>query len=63
MIAAGHRRSELGQYTERQLRLFYREAQRLERQASARRLADVNAAMAGGDAARKRLDALDPDGM
>lgn len=34
--------------TERQLLLFYREAQRHERRARASRIADVNAGMAGG---------------
>ena len=58
LIAAGHRASDLGRYTERQLKLYYREALRLERQRSARRLADVNAAFAGGDAARQRLKQL-----
>lgn len=59
LIACGHARDDLGRYTERQLRLFYREALRIERQRSARRLVDVNAAMAGGDAAKTRLKQLE----
>jgi hypothetical protein len=43
------------------LTLFYREALRMERQRSARRLADVNAAMAGGDAAKQRYTNLTKD--
>ena len=58
LIANGHQRSDLGSYTERQLKLFYRQALKLERQRSARRLLDVNMGMAGGDAAKERLNEL-----
>ena len=61
LIAHGHRAHDLGEYTARQLKLYYREALRLERQRSARRLVDVNAAMAGGDAATTRLQDLTKD--
>lgn len=61
LVAHGHRAHDLGSYTARQLKLYYREALRLERQRSARRLADVNAAMAGGDAATNRLQNLNKD--
>ena len=58
LIANGHQRSDLGAYTERQLKLFYRQALQLERQRSAMRLLDVNAGMAGGDAAKDRMNEL-----
>ena len=58
LIANGHQRSDLGTYTERQLKLFYRQALQLERQRSAMRLLDVNAGMAGGDAAKDRMNEL-----
>lgn len=38
--------------------LFYREALRLDARASAMHLADVNAGMAGGQAAKERLNTL-----
>lgn len=44
--------------TERQLRLFYREAQRHERQARAGLVADVNAGTAGGKHAKAQIKAL-----
>ena len=44
--------------TMRQIELFYREARRLDARASAARLADVNAGMAGGQPAKERLKAL-----
>jgi hypothetical protein len=58
LIANGHQRGDLGTYTERQLKLFYRQALQLERQRSAMRLMDVNAGMAGGDAAKDRMNEL-----
>ena len=58
LIANGHQRSELGHDTERQLKLFYKQALQLERQRSAMRLLDVNAGMAGGDAAKDRMNEL-----
>lgn len=44
--------------TERQLMLYYVEACRRDARASAANVADVNAGMAGGDAARDRLRQL-----
>lgn len=44
--------------TERQLRLFFREALRREAFANAHRVADVNAGMAGGKHARERIKSL-----
>lgn len=44
--------------TERQLALFYRQAQRHERRARAERIHDVNAAMAGGRHASELARAL-----
>lgn len=61
LIAHGHRACDLGHYTDRQLKLYYREAQRLERRRSAARLVDVNAGMAGGKAATDRLRDLTKD--
>ena len=61
LIAHGHRAGEIGGYTARQLELYFREALRLDRQHSASRLADVNAAFAGGEAAKGRLKALRKD--
>lgn len=61
LIAHGHRACDLGHYTERQLKLYYREAQRQERRRSAARLVDVNAGMAGGKAATDRLRDLTKD--
>ena len=40
------------------MKLFYKQALQLERQRSAMRLADVNAGMAGGDAAKERMNDL-----
>ena len=58
LIAHGHQRSDIGSYTERQLKLFYRQALKLERQRSAMRMLDVNAGMAGVDATKERLNGL-----
>ena len=58
LIAHGHRYSDLGTYTERQLKLFYKQALQLDRQRSAMRLLDVNTGMAGGDAAKDRMNEL-----
>lgn len=44
--------------TERQLRLWYREAIRREHLASTARIADVNVAQAGGEHASERVAAL-----
>ncbi|MCA0240166.1 MAG: hypothetical protein LCI02_04845 [Proteobacteria bacterium] len=44
--------------TERQLKLFWREAQRRDARASATRIADVNAGFAGGKHARDRINSL-----
>lgn len=38
--------------------LFYREALELDKAESQRRIADVNAGMAGGDHAKERMKAL-----
>ena len=58
LIAHGHRYSDLGTYTARQLKLFYKQALQLDRQRSAMRLLDVNTGMAGGDAAKDRMNEL-----
>lgn len=42
--------------------LFYREAMRMNARQSLARLSDVNAGMAGGDAARARAAALSEGG-
>ena len=40
------------------MKLFYRQALQLDRQRSAMRLLDVNVGMAGGDAAKDRMNEL-----
>ena len=40
------------------MKLFYKQALQLDRQRSAMRLLDVNTGMAGGDAAKDRMNEL-----
>ena len=61
LVAHGHDLDRIRGYTERQLKLFGREALRIERERSAATLMDVNAAFAGGHAARDRLRDLKKD--
>lgn len=58
LIAHGHSPGDLARYTTRQLSLYWREALRREARASAYRIADVNAGMAGGKHANERIKAL-----
>lgn len=58
LIAAGHDARRLGEYTERQLRLYFREAMRREDRQQARLLLAVNAGMAGGEYAEQELQRL-----
>jgi hypothetical protein len=60
LIAHGHHYREIGGYTLRQVELFAAEIYRAERRGRAARIADVNAGLAGGEAAKDTIRELDP---
>ena len=61
LIRAGYGRTprEIGRYTLRQIRMFFDQEQARERRESRRRVADNNAAFAGGDAAKRHMKDLE----
>ncbi|MGX9554705.1 hypothetical protein ACWXZL_33990, partial [Pseudomonas aeruginosa] len=58
LVAAGHQRDQLGRYTERQLMLFFREAEAEKGRQQARELMAVNHGFAGGSVAIAAYDQL-----
>ena len=58
LIRNGHAAGELMGYTQRQLRLYYREAIQAENEAQAARIVAVNLGFAGGSAAKEALAKL-----